>query len=267
MFRRQHYWIFGGVVLLALVFISLPERAANRFKLAINGLFIPLFALTQSADRATEKAGNVVIPRSDLIRENEQLRQENRELKLQLRQTEEVWRENQELRRQLAWRSQSRWKARLARVTGRDPANWWRTLHINVGEQDGIKANYPVVTPEGLVGRILEVGPNRSQVVLLGDSKCRVSALVPEARDSGVVTPSAAASWKNQFVELGYLSRTGELKPGQSVITSGMGGIFPPGIAIGQIVDLRSVDGLYVEARVKLAVNFSQLEVVWVLIP
>lgn len=266
MFRKQHYWLFGAAVLAALVLIGLPERAATRFKLAVSSLFVPLFGLSQSADRAVEKAGSQVVPRADLLRENEQLRRENKELRLSLKQAQEVWRENAELRRQLAWQPQIPWKKRLGRVIGRDPANWWRMIHIDLGEADGVRANYPVVTPEGLVGRVLEAGAKRSQVVLLGDPKCRVSASVPEAKDCGVIVPSAAASWRNQYVELGYLSRNGDLKPGQAVYTSGMGGIFPPGILVGHIVDLHS-DGLYVEGRVKLAVNFSALEEVWVLIP
>jgi rod shape-determining protein MreC len=266
MFRKQQYLIFGAAAHEAQILIGRPERAAARFKLAVSSLFLPLFGLSHSGDRLADKAGNQVVPRSDLLRENEQLRRENKELRLSLKQAEEVWRENTELRKQLAWRPQTPWKKRLGRVIGRDPANWWRMVHIDLGEQDGVRANYPVVTPEGLVGRVLEAGINRSQVVLLGDPKCRVSALVPEAKDSGVIVPTAAASWRNQFVELGYLSRNGDLKPGQAVITSGMGGIFPPGILIGQIVDLRG-NGLYGEARVKLAVNFSGLEEVWVLAP
>jgi len=267
MLRKQHYWIFGSTALLALFLLSLPARTANRFKLAVSGLFLPLFGISQPADRLAEKAGNLVLPRTALLQENEQLRAETQHLRLQLMQAQEVWRENQELRHALAWKKQAPWKPRLARVIGRDPANWWRTMHIDLGTRDGLQANYPVLTAEGLVGRVAEVGADRAQVVLLGDSKCRVSAAVPEAKDSGVIMPSAAAAWKNEFVELGYLSRTADLKPGQAVITSGLGGIFPPGILIGHIVDMRGIDGLYIEARVKLAVNFSSLEYLWVLLP
>jgi rod shape-determining protein MreC len=267
MFRRKHYWIFGGAVLLALILLGLPAKAASRIKLAVSGLFLPLFGLSQSTDRLADRAGNAVMPRSDLVRENEQLRQQNQELRLQLLQAQEAWRENQALRQALAWQKQAPWKPRLAKVIGRDPANWWRVIHIDCGEREGARANYPVLTADGLVGRIAETGASRSLVVLLGDPKCRVSALVPEAKDSGVIVPNAAGSWKNQFVELGYLSRNAELKPGQAVITSGLGGIFPPGILIGRIADMRSMDGLYVEARVKLAVNFSALEEVFVLMP
>jgi rod shape-determining protein MreC len=267
MFRKQHYWIFGGAVLVALVLLGLPESTVTRFKLAVSGLFLPLFGSSQAAGRVADKVGNAIIPRADLVTENTQLRRENQELRLLGRQAEEALRENQELRRQLAWRTQAKWKCRLARVVGREPSNWWRALQIDLGERDGMRPNFPVITPEGLVGRVLECGANRSQVVLVGDPKCRVSALVPEAHDSGVILPAGSASWRNQFVELSYLSRLGDLKPGQGVITSGMGGIFPAGIPIGQIVDLRSVESTYVEARVKLAVNFSSLDEVWVLLP
>lgn len=267
MFRKQHYWIFGGAVLLALILIGLPAKTASRLKLAVSGFFLPLFGLSQSGGQLADQAGNAVVPRSDLLRENEQLRKENQQLGLQLMQTREVWRENEALRQALGWQKESPWNVRLVHVIGRDPANWWRTVHINAGLQHGVKLDAPVLCPDGLVGRVLEAGPTRSQVVLLGDPKCRVSALVPEARDSGVIIPSAAGSWKNHFVELGYLSRKSDLKPGQQVITSGLGGIFPKGIPIGRIADIRSIDGLYVEARVKLAVNLSALEEVWVLTP
>jgi rod shape-determining protein MreC len=69
-------------------------------------------------------------------------------------------------------------------------------------------------------------------------------------------------------VELTYLASSANLKPGQSVITSGLGGVFPKGIPIGKIVDARSVEyGLYTEARVKLNANLGALEQVWVLFP
>jgi rod shape-determining protein MreC len=72
----------------------------------------------------------------------------------------------------------------------------------------------------------------------------------------------------SSLVNLGFLSRNAALAPGQKVVTSGLGGIFPAGIPIGTIVDFRSVEfGLYTEARVKLAANLSALEEVWVLFP
>jgi rod shape-determining protein MreC len=102
---------------------------------------------------------------------------------------------------------------------------------------------------------------------LIGDPDCRVSALVENpAHDMGVV--SAGGLLDTSLVDLTYLSGAANLKAGQSVITSGLGGIFPKGIPIGQVVDSRPVEfGLYTEARVKLSVNLGTLEQVWVLFP
>jgi rod shape-determining protein MreC len=87
-----------------------------------------------------------------------------------------------------------------------------------------------------------------------------------EARDTGIIGPSGPLD--TEFVVLGYLSKNANLKPAQSVVTSGEGGIFPKGIPIGKIVDEQTVDyGLRTEARVRLAANLNALEEVWVMFP
>jgi rod shape-determining protein MreC len=102
--------------------------------------------------------------------------------------------------------------------------------------------------------------------VLLGDPNCGVAARVDNAaRDNGVVGP--AGSLDSEFVELDYLTRNANLKPGQAVRTSGIGGIFPRDLLIGQVVETRSVEyGLNTVAVVKLAANLSAIEEVWVLV-
>jgi len=139
----------------------------------------------------------------------------------------------------------------------RDPSNWWRTVQIDRGSLDGIRVNLPVLTTDGLVGRISAVGPTQSQVVLLGDPNCKVAALVEnETRDQGVV--GVSGPFDGSLLELSYLSRNAIVKPGQSVVTSGEGGIFPKGIPLGKIVDSRPVEyGLYIQARIKLTANLG----------
>mgnify|MGYP000521883126 CR=1 FL=1 len=267
MFVKKSHWIFGGALILALTLLALPERLSHRLKVAVGSVFLPLFGLSSAADRLAGKSSSLTASRADLARENERLRAENQQLRFQIQQTQDVWRENQALRQSIGWQQQTQWKLRLARVIGRDPANWWRTLQLDLGEQEGVKPNYPVLSPAGLVGRILVTGPSRSQAVLLGDPKCRVAAQVPEAKDSGIIMPSSFAPINNEYVDLGYLSRHADLKPGQAVYTSGLGGIFPKGLLIGHIADIRSVDGLYLEARIRLAANLSDLAEVYVLFP
>ena len=108
---------------------------------------------------------------------------------------------------------------------------------------------------------------DRAQVLLVGDPNCKVSALVEnETRDNGVL--GSAGPLERELAVLRDLSRTTTLKPGQNIVTSGLGGIFPKGIPIGKVVDSRSVEyGLLVEARIKLAANLNALEEVWVLMP
>ena len=97
-------------------------------------------------------------------------------------------RENARLRQLVGWQQQTSWKLKLAKVVLREPANWWRTAQIDLGSRDGLRVNLPVVTPDGLVGRILTVSLTRSQVVLLGDPNCKVSARVEnETRDTGII--------------------------------------------------------------------------------
>jgi len=92
--------------------------------------------------------------------------------------------------------------------------------------------------------------------------------MIEETRENGVIAPSSASPLDNTLVELGFLSRNSKLAPGQRVITSGIGGLFPKGIFVGQIVDWKSVGyGLYNEARVKVQVNMNTLEEVWVRMP
>ncbi len=150
-----------------------------------------------------------------------------------------IARENNQLRSALGWQRQMPWKLKLANVVLRDPANWWRTIEIDLGARDGMVENLPVLTAEGLVGRISSVGVTRSQVVLFGDPNCKASALVENpAHDTGII--SASGPLDSSLVHLTYLSGSANLKPGQGVVTSGIGGIFPKGIPIGQIVDSRT---------------------------
>lgn len=267
MFKQKHYLALGAVTLLVVLIFSLPPRVTGRLKLAIGSLFVPLLGLANTAQQLPVSIADAALTRHELLQQVESLHRENDQLKVLALQSATIARENDQLRASLGWQRQAPWKLKLAKVILRDPANWWRTVEIDLGTGDGMVENLPVLTANGLVGRISSVGATRSQVVLLGDPNCKASALVRNpAYDTGVI--SASGPLDNSLVELAYLSGTAILKPGQEVITSGLGGIFPKGIPIGQIVDSRSVEyGLYTEARVKLNANLGALEQVWVLLP
>jgi rod shape-determining protein MreC len=267
MLKQKNYLAVGAVTLVALLIFSLPSSVTGRLKLAVGSLFLPLFGLVNAAQQLPVVAADAVLSRRELLQLTEKLRRENDQLKVQALQANTTAHENDQLRSALGWQRQTPWKLKLANVVMRDPANWWRTIEIDLGTRDGLRENLPVLTSEGLVGRVSSVALTRSQVILLGDPNCKASALVENpARDTGVI--SANGPLDNSLAELTYLSGSANLKPGQNVITSGLGGIFPKGIPIGQVVDSRPVEfGLYTEARVKLSANLDALEQVWVLFP
>jgi len=267
MFKQKNYLALGAVVFVAIVLLSLPTRATARLKLAVGSWFLPLFGLAGAAQQLPADLADSVLPRRELLKQIDTLRRENQQLRSQSVQSLAIARENDQLRNLFNWQKTVPWRLKLAKVVMRDPANWWRTVQIDLGTRDGIREDQPVITDAGLVGRVSSVSLTHAQVVLVGDPSCRVSALVENAsRDIGVLV--AGGTLDTSLVELTYLASSANLKPGQTVITSGLGEVFPKGIPIGQIVDSRSVEyGLYTDARVKLNANLGSLEQVWVLFP
>jgi rod shape-determining protein MreC len=269
MLKRPHFIALGLVALLALLVLSLPHHAAARIKLAIGGLFLPLFGLSKSSQQLTRQAGNAVISRAELIRQIDELRRTNQVLQLLAGQVQTTAQENDRLRDLLGWQRQSPWNARLrlASVIARDPANWWQVIQIDRGSRDGMKIDLPVLAPTGeLVGRISSVGLTRSEVMLIGDVNCRISARIEKSGETGIIV-GGASTVDHGLVTLSYLSGTGNLKPGQPVLTSGMG-IFPPDVRIGQLAEApHMTEQGFAEVTVKLWADPGALDEVWVLMP
>jgi rod shape-determining protein MreC len=267
MFKRPLYIFCSLALLLVVVILVLQTTWGSRMKLAAGSLFLPMFGLSSTLDTGISKAAQKITPRSVLLKEVADLRAENERLNVMRQQAQEVFLENNRLRAMLGRQAQAPWKLKPAKIIGRDPANWWRMVHIDVGARDGVTNSMPVITPDGyLVGRIGTVGHARSEVILVGDPNCAVSVLVQETREHGVIAPSTINPQDPSIVDLEYLSRNSILKPDQLVVTSGMGGIFPPGIPVGRLIDTQNIGhGLYTQARVKLAMVVSKLEEVFVI--
>src|SRR2546425_7133732 len=269
--KRQYYTTSGLVLLIVLVVLNLPDPKTAGLKLAISGIFLPLFGIAGSAQQLAGQVGKSVASRDTLLDQLDQLRKVKEELRQQLMQSQDALLENAQLRQALGWQRRVPWALQPARVVGQDPANWWRTMLIDVGSRDHIRPNMSVLTADGLVGRTDKVGPDRSSVIMVGDPNCRFSAQVQEPRDKsvvakGIISPSAS-TLDRLLVDLIFVPGGSLLKPGQTVMTGGDSVIFPKGITVGQIVDVRTNDyGLNLEARVKLAVNLNRLEYVWVLL-
>lgn len=268
MLKRAHYWALGIVTVLTLLLLNLPPTAAGRVKLAVSGVFLPLFGLTGSGQSFVDRTSYSLLTRRTLISEVERLRKENEQLRLAATQGRDALNENARLRAMLGWQPQTSWKRRPAHVVGREPTTWWRSVTIDFGARDGAQVNQPIITNDGLVGRIRSVGPTHSEVALIGDPECGVSAIVAETRDNGLIQEARSSAVGDGFVTFRTLQNSPRIMAGHQVLSSGLGGIFPKGIPVGEIADSRTVEGgLYTEARLRLFANLNRLEEVWVIIP
>ena len=269
MLKRPHFIALGVVGLLAMVILNLPQHTAGRIKLAIGSLFLPLFGLSRSTHQVEKEAGDAATSRADLLRDNEALRRTNQLLQLTAAQNESLIRQNNELRQLYGWQLQSPWKdrLRLGRVVARDPANWWEVIYVDLGTRNGMQVDLPVLTADGyLVGRIASVGLTRSEVLLISNPNCKVSAQIEKTAETGIIK-GAAGPLDNTLVALGLFAASSSAKPGEIVSTSDLS-IFPRGIRIGQIAEAPETTELgSAEVRVKLFANLSGLEEVWVLTP
>jgi rod shape-determining protein MreC len=140
------------------------------------------------------------------------------------------------------------------------------SIRINIGLQDGVRPNMPLVTPNGLVGHVTEVFSSTSKVKLLVDSTSAAAAMVqrPQSRAVGIIEGLTAPT---TGLRLKNLTRDADIIKGDKVMTSGFGGIYPKGLLIGEVADVADDDGgLLKHAIIKPAVDYDRLEEVFVVI-
>jgi rod shape-determining protein MreC len=202
----------------------------------------------------------------DLRQHNEELEAENARLLLENVRLREIEAENVLLLDLLAFsQAHPSFDIQGAHVVGRvisqDPTNLQRYLTVNVGREDGIARNMPVVTNRGLVGRISETGDGWSRVLLIVDASSSVSALTQSTRASGSVQGQADGS-----LVMHRIPQSDTVSKGDTVFTSGLGGNFPRQLLIGQIIDVQRRDyELYQTATIQPTVDFDHLEVVLII--
>ncbi len=264
--KRIHFLALSIVLMLTLLLLNLPVAASTRLKLGFGGIFLPLFGLGAATQSFVDRVSWSAVPRRTLINEIERLQKENTQLQFEVVQGNVVRQERDRLAQDLTWVNKAPWKLKPARVIGREPTTWWRTVQINYGARDGARVNQPVLTPGGIVGRINEVSYDRSQVALVGDADCGLAVIVAETRDNGIIKgPQASAEFG--LMEMSLLQNSPQLMAGHAVLTSGLGGVFPKGIPVGRVADTRPMEsGLFTTARVQLGANLNRLEEVWILL-
>ncbi len=196
------------------------------------------------------------------------VRQENRTLQKEVDrlQREEMFlleakRENERLHQVLQLREHTSPPTIAARVIGKDPSNWFRSILIDKGFKEGINKNTAVFCPQGLVGRVIEVLERTSKVQLITDPNCAVGALVQRSRVGGVVVGEVGP-----FCRLRFLPQDAEIQVGDSVLTSGLSGLSPKGIPIGTVSAVhKKENALFQEAEVLPRVDLFSVEEVLIM--
>jgi rod shape-determining protein MreC len=174
---------------------------------------------------------------SNAANENDQLKQRVQQLEVEIQSKGDLATENDRLKALLNLKEESKYQVRTAKIIGRDPSSWFNDSIINQGSYNDIKLNMPVVNNGGLVGRITAVSPLTSQVTLITDEKFGAGAVVGEIGTSNVLGVIKGLN-NRELLEMLYVPGSIEVQVGQSVYTSGQEGIYPPGLKLGEIVEV-----------------------------
>ncbi len=194
-------------------------------------------------------------------RENEALRKRLAEAFGQIDACREAIIANTRLREYVGLMDDSAHQMVAAEVVARDPSPWYHTLIINKGADSGVKKGAPVILPDGIVGHVLTASSGYARVLLLIDRNCAVDALIQRTRNRGVVEGTSEARCL-----LNYLRRQEDVQVGDTIISSGLDGIFPKGLSIGYVSKIiRRNSGLFQKIEVDPFVDFDRIEEVLVI--
>jgi rod shape-determining protein MreC len=264
LWRNRVVLTSGALLLLALHLLTAgvgPGARAAKPSLFLMELLRPVQLVESNiAGGATGVVRNYI----DLIN----VRQENIRLKQQLAEYEsqharlaELEVQNRHLGDLLELRDALGMTAVAANVIGSDATGLSRTLILAQGSSSAFRPDMAVVSTEGVVGRLLAVSPNASRVLLINDHNSALDAFDQRSRARGII-----AGVVDDGLIMRYVDRTEDIKPGDAIVTSGMDGIFPRGLLVGQVAKVsREGPGLFLSVEVKPAVDFRRLEQVLVL--
>ncbi|GAB4529325.1 MAG: hypothetical protein Fur0018_15840 [Anaerolineales bacterium] len=151
---------------------------------------------------------------------------------------------------------------KAAEVIGRDPSPFLHYVIINRGSADGLRRGMPVVTQQGLVGRIAAVTASAARVQLISDPDIRINVNITPAGTSGIIAGSLTGD-----ITLDSVPLDANLQPGDIIMTSGLGGVYPPNLLIGQVTGVRKLDfELFQSASVQSVVDLNRLQIVLVIV-
>ncbi len=263
-------WVL--VFVFAAVFCVIFFAARGRFQIPVSSQTVS-FVLSPFQQAVSWVGSQIRYVTSNIWeiatehQQNKMLRSEVEQLRIQNLQASEFAAENQRLRALLGYKQGAvQFDLVAARVIGRESETWSSMIVINCGTFDGVSEDMAVVTEKGLVGRIVEAGPNSSKVQLILDPRSSVGTLVqrPSSRVNGIVKGDLANPTMPRMVNI---PKTSDVQEGDIIVTSGFGGIFPKGLIVGIVNSIENDEGGLLKCAIlETAVDFQRLEDVAVIV-
>jgi len=262
--RHKSLVLLAGVILLQVLLLAVQIKRDSQGRLIrvwTVGAMSPFQRAGAHGVGSIRGIWNHYFALQNTTRDNEQLRRENDALKLQITQLQSKAAEADRLAGLLNFRKLHMEVPMVgARVIGASAGTATQTIDIDRGERDGIKRNMGVITPDGVVGKVIESYANTAQVLLLTDKDSGVGALLTESR---VQSPVGGTGEPLLFMK--YVPNDDSVNNGEHVVTSGMDRIFPRDLPVGTIVDIKPGNP-FKQIRVRPAANLERLEEVIVLL-
>lgn len=265
--NRQKTWLLLLLVVLVssnlyfhFSFEGSVEERGRWIDRSIARVLTPIQTLFNFMGEWSTMSASKISRMMEAEQENVRLKEELTTLQLNLQNYKELESENSRLRNLLSLKAASKAELRAAKVVGRDVNIFFRTLEIDLGEEDGIERGMAVVCAQGAVGRILRVSASTSTVLLISDLNSRIDGVVQRSRSQVIVGGSPQGDLKLQL-----LARRSDVQSGDSIVTAGTGGLFPPGYAIGVIVGVAEDPNFVLDdASLEPTVDFGTLEEVFI---
>ena len=260
-FRYPFTILFIFLILLFVLFQSRKDEGSNRWQKVIQTVSYPIQSGVHNLVNTLNDWWEGYVMLVGIRNENQQLRQEIEELKDRLNRSLEDSVQYNRLRGQLLFAKRQPDRKVFAEIIGESIDNIHQMRLINRGSKHGLKRNFSAILREGLVGRIQSVTPFQSNLQLITDFRSRVPALIQRNRIRGLIYGTQTG------LEMRQINRRAKVKKGDRVITSGLGGLYPKGILIGTIVEVRvQPHELFQTASIETAVDLSRMEEVFIII-
>ncbi|HTH19937.1 MAG TPA: rod shape-determining protein MreC, partial [Candidatus Udaeobacter sp.] len=239
--QRAPWWLFGLLAVnFALMTYDARDSATKQRKIRSIAQTI-MYPVQRGASGTVNWVGGWFGNIGELRRasvENEQLRKQVVQMQTELRDTREKAAQAQRLEQLFKLTETSPYQTVVAHVIARDPSMWFDGITIDKGRWAGVEVNMPVVTPGGIVGRVISTSPLSAQVMLVTDEKSGAGGVVGQLGQSNAMG-SIKGMGELGLLEMRYVSGMEKVQNGDVVMTTGQDAIYPPGYKIGDVVEVR----------------------------